>query len=303
MPAVTVIVPIYNVEPYLEKCLDSLINQTLKDIEIICVNDGSTDNSPKIIKRYADKDSRIVVISQQNQGLSASRNVGIKRASSKYIMFLDSDDWLEPQALERSYDAIIKNNVDVVLFGVMSIAESQKFAEETGCYNKYYSKFEFSTGFYKFTGNFRKIRPSAWAKLYKKEIIYKYNLQFPVGLINEDEAFLWFYFTHIKNFYYINAQFYNRLVRENSIMTNVRNNNTNRLDFLFIMDIILDYLIQNKLYRKFRKEFTKWYVTKKEGLLKNLDEEILSDMDVLFDKIDDKINRQRWRHFWRTSAD
>jgi len=111
----SLIIPVYNVEKYLRKCLDSAINQTLKDIEIIIVNDGSTDNCPGIIQEYAAKDKRIKVINQENRGLSAARNVGIEMASADYIAFMDSDDWMDVNFMERMYSTAVKNDADIVV--------------------------------------------------------------------------------------------------------------------------------------------------------------------------------------------
>ena len=94
MPKISVIIPVYNVEKYLRECLDSLLNQTFKDIEIICVNDGSTDGSLNILNEYASKDSRFIIINQNNQGLSAARNNGLNVAKGDYVAFLDSDDYI-----------------------------------------------------------------------------------------------------------------------------------------------------------------------------------------------------------------
>ena len=103
MPVISVIVPVYNVEKYLERCLDSIINQTLKDVEIICVNDGSTDNSINILKEYS---SQIIIVNKENGGLSDARNKGLDYASAPYIAFVDSDDWIEETAFEEAYSAI-----------------------------------------------------------------------------------------------------------------------------------------------------------------------------------------------------
>lgn len=115
-PKISIVVPVYNVEIYLRECLDSLINQTLEDIEIICVNDGSTDSSPQILEEYASKDSRIKIFHQENQGVSAARNLGIKNVTSEYLMFVDSDDWIELNALEILYKTIKEKNSDILLF-------------------------------------------------------------------------------------------------------------------------------------------------------------------------------------------
>lgn len=113
-PKVSVIIPVFNVEKYLEQCLDSIINQTLNDIEIICINDGSTDNSLKILKRYNEKDKRIKIINQKNKGLSIARNNGLKIAKGKYISFVDSDDWVDLNFLEKLYDKAMAYGADLV---------------------------------------------------------------------------------------------------------------------------------------------------------------------------------------------
>ena len=102
-PKISVIIPVYNVEDYLEECLDSIINQTFKDLEIICINDGSQDNSLNILEEYAEKDNRIKIITTKNQGLSAARNRGLENITGDYVYFIDSDDYLELTAFEELY--------------------------------------------------------------------------------------------------------------------------------------------------------------------------------------------------------
>ena len=126
MIKVSVIVPVYNVEEYLEKCLESLVNQTLKDIEIIVVNDGSPDNSQKIIDRYKEKYHNIISIEDINHGQGYARNKGISLAKGKYIMFLDSDDTVELTILEKMYNIIEKQKVDVVISDINKIINNQK---------------------------------------------------------------------------------------------------------------------------------------------------------------------------------
>ncbi len=116
MPNVSVIVPVYNVEKYLKKCIESIISQSLKDIEIILVNDGSTDNSLKICQQFSKMDNRIRLINKANTGVSDTRNTGIEEATGEYIMFVDSDDWLEKQACEIAYKEAKKEDADSVIF-------------------------------------------------------------------------------------------------------------------------------------------------------------------------------------------
>ena len=114
MKKVSVIIPVYNVEDYLEKCLDSVINQTLKDIEIIVVNDGSPDNSQKIIDKYRKKDKRIISVMKENGGQASARNLGIKKSHGEFLCFVDSDDWIELDMLEVLYNNAKENHSDIV---------------------------------------------------------------------------------------------------------------------------------------------------------------------------------------------
>ena len=128
MCKVSVIVPVYNVEPYLEECLRSLLGQTLTDIEIICVNDGSTDNSGKILEKYRQNDDRIIIAWQKNSGLSAARNRGLDIAKGKYIYFCDSDDYLQTNALEYSYKLAEERGLEVLRFGTCEFYHDKKKA-------------------------------------------------------------------------------------------------------------------------------------------------------------------------------
>lgn len=166
MTKVSIIVPVYNVEKYLSECLESLISQTLSDIEIICVNDGSEDSSFKILEEYAQKDKRIVVINQENSGLSAARNTGMRFANGEYIGFVDSDDWIDSNFYEKLYNSAKNNDADIV---VASIIRYRK------CAQKYRVKY---TNEKVYTDLQDKISACSipkicyvWNKLYKNEII------------------------------------------------------------------------------------------------------------------------------------
>ena len=121
---ITVVVPVYNVEKYLERCINSIIHQTIKNIEIILVNDGSTDGSRKICEYYRENDERVILINQENQGLSAARNTGIDKATGKYICFVDSDDWVHEKYLETMYNDIKEQDAQI------SIIEKQIIFED-----------------------------------------------------------------------------------------------------------------------------------------------------------------------------
>ena len=179
MAEVSIIVPVYNVEKYLERCLDSLINQTFKDIEIICIDDGSIDNSGKILDEYAAKDSRIKVIHQNNAGQAAARNNGMKIASGRYISFVDSDDWVDKDFIEKLYDAIIRNDADIA---AASIIRKRQNSEK---YRVHYTEENcFETLAEKIAACSLPKCCYVWNKLYKKEIIADW--QFKAGVYFED---------------------------------------------------------------------------------------------------------------------
>jgi glycosyltransferase involved in cell wall biosynthesis len=179
-PKASLIIPVYNVEKYLEKCLDSAVNQTLQDIEIVIINDGSTDNSLEICKRYAKKDPRINLITQKNGGLSAARNTGIKAATCEYIAFLDSDDYLDPSMMEDTYKKALTENLDIVIFQYNQVDESGNilFTNKVIDCN---SQDEFK----KRAISARK-SPMACDKLYKRSLFTEHDILFPQGLYHED---------------------------------------------------------------------------------------------------------------------
>ena len=135
-PKISLIVPVFNVEKYVSKCLDSLVAQTLKDIEIICVDDCSTDNSLQIIEKYASKDSRIKILHKENEGVSAARNDGIKMASGDYILFWDGDDFAEKETCEELLHTMEENNVDTVVYGYYRYKDGAVFETNYPLFDK-----------------------------------------------------------------------------------------------------------------------------------------------------------------------
>ncbi len=180
MVKVSVIVPVYNVEKYLSKCLDSILNQTLKDIEIICINDGSSDMSPEILKTYAQKDARIIVLNQVNKGLGAARNAGIQIAKGEYIGFVDSDDFIDEDFYEKLYLAAVKNNAEIAAAGYERINyKGIKYTDE-----RVYTTPEEK---YKLTNI-----PKAcyvWNKIYKNSDLRMSEIKFREGVFYEDLLF------------------------------------------------------------------------------------------------------------------
>jgi glycosyltransferase involved in cell wall biosynthesis len=184
MPKVSVVIPVYNVEEYIPRCLDSLINQTLQDIEIICVNDGSTDNSLKVLEEYAAKDQRIKVLNQENVGVSQARNNGLKVVTGEFIGFCDPDDYVSLDYYEKLYNAVTTNGCDIAASGITKFRgdkydEFLTFAEPKTA-ETYYDKLILLNA------------PNdsyIWNKIYKTSEFKKHNLEFIKGLIYEDIVF------------------------------------------------------------------------------------------------------------------
>lgn len=189
--AVSVIVPIYNVAPWLDACLTSLENQTLKDIEVIMVNDGSTDDSRQIAARYAEKNSNFMLINRENGGLSAARNTGMDMAQGEYIYFLDSDDYLAENALELLYAKASKEDLDVLKFPAYAFDDGSGDAcLKPVCVYKgtYPEVMSGAWAFSKFVEN-KDYAPSCCLIFSKRETIEKNGLKFFEGIVHEDNLF------------------------------------------------------------------------------------------------------------------
>lgn len=198
---VSIIVPVYNVEKYLEECVDSIINQTYKNLEIILIDDGSTDRSSEICDRYAKADDRILVIHQKNGGLSDARNTGLDNCSGDFIMFVDSDDRIKPETVEIMYKELKDADAEICIGGIqqfgnktepITIEQTRKYINGTEALNEYFAHIAYYV--------------VACGKLYKKECFN--NLRFDTGKIHEDEFILHKLFYEIKKIVCINDLLY-----------------------------------------------------------------------------------------------
>jgi len=203
MIIISVIVPVYNVENYLIKCLESLVYQTLKDIELICVNDGSTDGSLAILEDYQKKFSQVKVYTKSNGGLSDARNYGLKHAVGEYIAFVDSDDYVSLNMFEILYEAIKQEEADLCIAQIKEVYPT--YEKELVDHNETYPLLG---------------HPTVWNKLYKHEWIKKYQIEFPVGLWYEDNVFTYKYLLNHPKIVYVNDfLYYYRKDRVGSIMS------------------------------------------------------------------------------------
>ncbi|OWT33487.1 glycosyltransferase [Methanobrevibacter sp. 87.7] len=192
MVKVSVVIPVYNVEDFLGECLDSIINQTLNDIEIICVNDGSKDKSLEILNEYANKDNRITVISQKNGGHAAATNRGMELAKGKYLYLMDSDDILDLTALEKTYNLAEEKNADLVIFQAINyyMDKDEYVKAENYSMNELADYVGDKIFNYKDIKDFLfKIAVTPWSKLYNNEFVKKSGAKFPEGLIFDDNVF------------------------------------------------------------------------------------------------------------------
>ncbi|MCI2255194.1 glycosyltransferase [Domibacillus sp. PGB-M46] len=212
MPKISIIVPIYNVEQYLKKCVDSILAQTFQDYEIILVNDGSTDACGEICDDYINKDSRIRVIHKKNGGLADARNTGINAANGDYLGFVDSDDWLEPTMYETLYNVCFSENADI---STCLIETQRKNKNQKTKVNKkeikVFTSFEAISSLYegKLSGF------SACNKLYKKSLFE--NVEFPKGRVYEDAAIMYKLFSYASKIAFVNLPLYKYNYRDHSI--------------------------------------------------------------------------------------
>ena len=213
MPKISVIVPVYKVEQYLDRCVESVVAQTFSDFELILVDDGSPDNCPKMCDDWEKKDERIIVIHQQNGGLSAARNAGIdwvfSNSDSEWITFIDSDDWVHTKYLEVLYRAVIDNEVDISVCGFERTSGETPDVEEDALMPVLWIPEDFYV-----EKNTNAV--IAWGKLYRKQFFV--DIRYPVGKIHEDEFTTHKLLFKCERIAVINAPLYAYFINENGIM-------------------------------------------------------------------------------------
>lgn len=236
---ISVIVPIYNVESYLDECLESIVNQTYSNLEIILVDDGSTDSCPQMCDEWAKKDTRIKVIHKVNGGLSSARNAGLDVCTGDYINFIDSDDYIEKEAYEILLKDMKENNVDMVMFSFFRILGKQRYVRQRKKTGRKYSSDEMLECFFYHRDGFC---GSACDKLYKATLLK--DIRFPEGLNHEDYLMLVELYYKTPYVYCNYVPLYNYRLRENSICT-VKEMNAHTFDKIIISDKIRKYVEKN----------------------------------------------------------
>ncbi|MFV0249097.1 MAG: glycosyltransferase family 2 protein [Tenacibaculum sp.] len=246
---VSIVIPVYNVENYLEKCLISVLNQTFKNIEVIIINDGSTDNSLKICKKFEKEDSRIVLINQENKGLSEARNRGIEKAINPYITFIDSDDWVENCYIETLYNSLLSNNADIAVAELNIVYQKSKKKSKKKSKTKQgkndgkisvYNNFEALSEL--FIDN--SIKNYACGKMYKTKLFK--DIRYPKGVYFEDVFTTYKLFYESKKIVKIDKILMHYVQRINSITSQNYKNIKKEIDLFNGFTGQLKFIMENK---------------------------------------------------------
>lgn len=243
----SIVVPIYKVEKYIAKCIESILSQTYKDFELICIDDCGGDKSLEIVQEYAKYDNRITILcNEQNRGVAHSRNRGIDQATGKYIMFIDSDDWIEPNTLEIVLNAFKEANTNSIIFdGYYFDQDMQK--RRSG------SILSCVRGPIDYTPNKICHGSDYLLKAYKTSTIKEHNIYYPEGINFEDGEFYFKYFSLNPKTFALDDKLYNYRVREGSIVNNAQKGNLKLEDIYTVVKHLRDFYIENGLYSKYKK--------------------------------------------------
>ena len=288
MIKISVVVPVYNVEKYIRQCLESIVNQTYKNLEIIVVNDGTKDNSMEIVEEFLS-DSRLKVINKENGGLSSARNRGMEEATGDYILFVDSDDWLE----ENGIDILVKNlikNIDILGANFYVFDEKNQLKNKNNFKIKYRENDEGKNLL------LNDLESVVWNKLYKISFLKKNNIIFLENVIHEDEEFTFKCYMKAKNVKYIQEVTYNyRINRVGSIMNNSEKNKNDSIAslrkiineikiiqknsddyFIQLRSLLKQYKLEIKILNKKNVIFSKQDIIKFETIIENINFNLLS---------------------------
>ena len=283
MVEISVIIPVFNSEEFLNKCLDSLLNQSFTDIEIICVDDGSTDNSLKILKSYANKDDRVRVFTQENNGAGAARNLGLKYVNGKYILFVDSDDWFEEDGFKSLYDKAEQLNVDLLLFDSIEHKINNQVAERR-FFNKNEDDFSNLVFDYHYKNN-KLVMNSffvPWSKLYRTKFLLDNDIKFSEIPLFEDMFFNVTVTTLASKIaYYPKILYHYNKLNESSIQAKIKSNGK----ALVIIDVyksIESFLRKNNFYEELEFNYLSSKIAEYRNVLNRVHEDYT---EILFNKI------------------
>lgn len=248
MVKVQIIIPLYNMEKYISNTLDSLLNQTYRDIELICVNDGSTDTSLEILEKYSKNDNRVKVFTKDNGGIADARNFGLSKITAPYFAFLDSDDTVEPNFIEVMLEKALETDSDVVFCDFWWTYSDKEKLQKDGPYQ---TKEDLLISMF----------ATLWNKLYKTKWVKNSDIQFPKGYRYEDASFLYKIVPYINKWAYVDQPFIHYLQRDGSI---THNHNEKVKDMIFVFKDLLKFYHERGLYETYKTEleylFTRFFL-------------------------------------------
>ena len=260
-PKISVIIPVYNVEEYLEECLESICNQTFKDIEIICVDDYSTDGSRAILERFAERDSRIRILDSTQKGVSFARNTGLDNARAEYIQFIDSDDYILPTMLETMYKTMCEHDVDAVVCGIVPLYEKGQEYRNKEHLNAYFER-KNKHGKYEINRDILEyVTISLVIMLIKKSLLDDYSIRCIKYRLCEDQYVTRAYLSVSKNIFCLSDRFYYRRFHNDSIMDNIEKGDPRHIDFFYQTEEYFRFLHKHNLFEKHALYFWKYYIS------------------------------------------
>ena len=280
MTKISVILPVFNCEAYITKAIDSVINQTLDDFELIVINDGSTDSTLNIIEDYDDE--RIVIINQENHGPGNARNHGLERASGEYVMFLDADDWFKSDAFEIAYANALENDTDISIFQIIKYHDGRYSQNDWFNLNNFSQDFENRVFNPHECGDFLfDISVSACQKIFRREFLFKINAKFPEGIYFEDMPFFFYTFLNAERISIIKRHLYVRRKHAGSITESV---DSKFLDTVAAGQILIDIFIENGWYDMYKFDLLAFKINGPRYALMGIEEKYKEKLYTLIKK-------------------
>lgn len=290
MDKVSVIIPVYNIEKYLSRCLDSIVSQTYQNLEIICVNDGSTDNSLNILEQYQKLDNRVIIITTENFGQGAARNKGIEVATGKYIMFSDSDDFMSSNMVEVLVDSIKQSGSEVVASDFYTNNAHIELQNQKYFLYKQFPNINQNTKFVNIDVNdimnYLYVTVTCWGKIFTADFLKNNNILFPPNNINDDVIFWADVYSHLKSLAYTPQALYFYRRRVGSLM---KLRNERIFDIIIAHKRVKEIFIQNNVYEKMKNLsdyiMVRDFLTKINLLKQPLQEKFFNDIQDLMSDV------------------
>ncbi len=292
---VSIIIPVYNVERYLHECLDSVVHQTLREIEIICVNDGSQDGSLAILQEYAEKDNRIKVLSKSDEGQAIARNLALTLVSGEYVVFIDSDDHVDPELCRKVYNFAKAHKCDMVVYDFLSFRDIHEISKKSGVVSLLSSvNASDKEALLKQMG-------VVWTKCVRSDFIRSNKIRFPEGRIYEDIFVHWQLVVLAEVIGILPERLYHYRIQPTATTYRTDWKITDRV---FVFDMIRDFLVSQSLYNRYRDAFLQSQLEVFSWLYETIDAALLDRSMVL---IQDRIDEEHWAYVdspkplhWRT---